>query len=122
MKKIIISAILFATIAFTITSCSKSSSTDNTGGGGGTTCAGVTSKFASDVQPIFASSCAVSSGCHGTGSTNSGGPFTNYTLIEAKKAAIKAAVQNGSMPKSGSLSQAQKNAIICWVDAGALNN
>jgi hypothetical protein len=31
-------------------------------------------------------------------------------------------VVSGTMPKSGSLSTAQKNSIICWVDAGGQNN
>jgi hypothetical protein len=26
------------------------------------------------------------------------------------------------MPKTGSLTTAQKNAIICWIDNGAANN
>jgi hypothetical protein len=120
MKKIIITTIVFACVVVVAPSCSKSSSSDNAGGTNA--CSTITPKFAFDVQPIVASSCAVSSGCHGAGSTNNGGPYTSHAQIEAKKAAIKAAVQNGSMPIGSTLTQVQKNAIICWIDAGALNN
>jgi hypothetical protein len=45
-----------------------------------------------------------------------------YNQIFTARIAIKTAVANGTMPKTGSLTTAQKNSIICWVDAGAPNN
>jgi hypothetical protein len=35
---------------------------------------------------------------------------------------IKPAVANGTMPKTGTLTTAQKNSIICWINNGAPNN
>ena len=111
-----------------ITSCSKSGgSTDNggggSGGGGGTVnCAGVASSFSTNVNPIIQSTCATDASCHGAGSANGPGPLLTYTQISNARIAIKTAVGNGTMPKTGSLTTAQKNSIICWVDGGGLNN
>ena len=117
MKRIF--AILIA--AGTLYACSKS----NAGGsGGGTvitpTCNG-TKSFASDVSPIIQSSCAIS-GCHAAGSVNGPGALTSYTQIFNARAAIRVAIANGSMPKTGSLTTEQRNTILCWIDDGAASN
>ena|SRR5436190_20621980 len=59
--------------------CSKS----NAGGGTITTptCEG-TKSFATDVNPIIQSTCAIS-GCHAAGSFNGPGPLTSYAQISA---------------------------------------
>jgi hypothetical protein len=120
MKKITVTLFLaIGCVLFNI-SCSKKSSAD-TGSGGGS-CTGVSAKFAADVQPILTTVCSINSNCHASGSINSGGPFTNHAQVAAKAAAIKTAISNGTMPQGGSLSQAQKNAFICWIDSGAPNN
>ena len=105
-------------------SCKKDTgSTGGTGGGGGGTtvdCSTVTNKaFAANVNPIIQASCNVA-GCHAAGSSNGPGPLTNYAQISA--ASIRSAISSGSMPKGGSLTTAQKNSIICWVDSGKPNN
>lgn len=114
---------------FIILSCSKGGSStgggnNNGGGGGGSTvnCNGVPASFAADVNPIVQSTCATDASCHGSGSPNGPGPLLTYTQISNARIAIKTAVGNGSMPKTGSLTTAQKNSIICWVDGGGLNN
>ena len=113
---------------FLIASCSKGGSDDGggggTGGGGGSTvnCTGVASSFAANVSTIIQTSCAIDATCHGAGSANGPGPLLNYTQISGAKVTIKSAVASGTMPKTGSLTTAQKNTIICWIDSGALNN
>ena len=105
-------------------SCSKDSG-GNGGGGGGTTlnCATVTNKaFALDVAPIIASACATNSGCHATGSGNGPGPLTTYSQIFAARSSIRSSVNAGTMPKNSSITTAQKNSILCWIDSGAPNN
>jgi hypothetical protein len=42
--------------------------------------------------------------------------------VFAKRSNIRTAILAGSMPKNTSLSQAQINAFICWIDSGAPNN
>ncbi len=85
-------------------------------------CTTNTSKsFATNVNPIIQSTCN-NPGCHNAGSTNGPGPLTNYSQISSSASAIRAAIVSGSMPKNSSLNAAQKSSIICWVDAGALNN
>ncbi|TAL48964.1 MAG: hypothetical protein EPN92_03145 [Chitinophagaceae bacterium] len=125
MKK----AIIFPLVGIlVITSCSKSGSSyggsyGGGGGGGGTTsCTGVPNKFAADVNPIIQSTCATNSGCHGAGSPNGPGELLTYTQIYNARVNIRSAVSSGTMPKTGSLSTAQKNSIICWIDSGAPNN
>jgi hypothetical protein len=116
---------------FIIAACSKSSDPGGgggggNGGGGSTNCSGVTNnKFAADVNPIIQSSCALNSGCHGAGAptgANGPGELLTYSQISGARALIKSAVANGTMPKTGTLTTAQKNSIICWVDGGGLNN
>jgi hypothetical protein len=104
-------------IFFLLNSCTK-------GGGSSATdpCIGLTVKFSTDVQPIVNTTCAINSSCHAAGSINSGGPLTDYNLIFAKRSNIKFQIENGLMPKTGSLSSAEKNKIICWINSGAPNN
>lgn len=125
MKKafVIILFIFFAATVFV--ACSKSDPTPGGGTGGGVrtfSCAGISPKFAADVQPILTSVCSTNSNCHSAGSVNSGGPFTNHTEVFAKKSNIRAAILSGVMPQSGTITQAQVNAFICWIDSGAPNN
>ena len=128
MKKI---TIIFLTIFITVISfvaCSKGSGTGTGGGSGGGSgtrtfsCTGITPKFAADVQPILTTVCSINSNCHAGGSTNSGGPFTSYAEVNAKKSNIRAQILSGAMPQTGTITQAQVNAFICWIDSGAPNN
>ena len=112
---------------FLIASCSKGGSDDGggggTGGGGSTVnCTGVASAFAANVNPIIQSTCATDATCHGAGSANGPGPLLTHLQISNARVAIKSSVASGTMPKTGTLTTAQKNSIICWVDAGAPNN
>ena len=113
---------------FLIASCSKGGSDGggggSTGGGGGSTvnCTGVASAFAANVNPIIQSTCATDATCHGTGSINGPGPLLTYAQISGAASLIKPAVANGTMPKTGTLTTAQKNSIICWINSGSPNN
>lgn len=88
---------------------------------GGPNCNGAANKF-SQVNPIIQTKCAFSPSCHGVGSTNVGGPLTNYDQIKNKAATIKLQVQTGLMPQTGSLTPTELQSIVCWVEAGAPNN
>jgi hypothetical protein len=114
MKRVL----LLLLMSSTLYACSKS----NAGGGTITTptCEG-TKSFAADVNPIFQSSCAIS-GCHAAGSFNGPGALTTYDQISNNKIAIRTVIANGTMPKTGSLTTAQRNTIICWIDNGAPSN
>lgn len=113
--------ILSTTLVFT--ACSKSDPAPGGGSNGITfSCAGISPKYSTDVQPILTSVCSINSNCHAAGSANSGGPFTTYVEVFAKKSNIRAAILAGTMPQSGTITQAQINAFICWIDSGAANN
>ena len=84
-------------------------------------CDNVSKTFSLDANPVIQTYCNQSS-CHNPGSINGPGPLTNYTQIFNARTAIRAAVQSGLMPQNTTLSAAQKNAIICWIDSGAPNN
>ena len=119
MKKLI-AAISFVSL-ITI-SCSKSGGGGSGGVGATVDCSTVSNKaFAADVFPIIQASCNIS-GCHATGSFNGPGALTNYAQISAAGSSIKTAVSSGRMPQGSSLSTAQKNSIICWVNGGTPNN
>ena len=123
MKK----SILVSLAAFLIiVSCSKSGGGDpdpgGGSGGGSVNCTGVPSSFAANVNQIIQASCATDATCHGAGSANGPGPLLTYNQIFAARFTIKTSVANGTMPKTGTLTTAQKTSIICWVDGGGLNN
>ena len=112
-----ISIVLALTITGFFAACSKS------GGGGSApppTCT-TTQSFSTNVNPIIQANCAIS-GCHDAVSSNGPGALITYQRIADNKTAIRTAVNTGQMPKNGSLSAEQKNAIICWIDQGAPNN
>jgi hypothetical protein len=79
-------------------------------------CSGTTKLFTHDVMPVFAAYCI---GCHSSGHSL---PLYNYSTIFSNRNSIKTDVSNGNMPRGSSLSNAQKNIIICWIDNGAPNN
>ncbi|MEP7255121.1 MAG: hypothetical protein ABI666_05050 [Ferruginibacter sp.] len=125
MKKMFIFILFIFSTALVLISCSKSNPVAGGGSGGsGITfsCAGISPKFSTDVQPILTSVCSINSNCHASGSSNSGGPFTNQTEVFAKKSNIRAAILAGTMPQGGTITQAQINTFICWIDSGAPNN
>lgn len=104
-------------IVLIVFSCSKDS-----GGSKALDCSTVTNKaFAADVNPIIQSTCNVPS-CHAAGSVNGPGPLTNYAQVFSARSQIREAIRTGLMPQGGSLSAAQRNSIICWIDSGAPNN
>jgi len=114
---LIITVILFA--------CSKSVDTamkNGNGNNGSVDCSNVAKSFSIDVSPIIQTKCATGSSCHGTGSINGPGALLTYSAIANAHADIRSAILSGLMPKTGSLTNAQKNTIICWIDNGALNN
>jgi len=106
------------------TACSKSGTEEGGGSGGGISfsCVGISPKFSADIQPILTSVCSINSNCHATGSLNIGGPFTSHGEVFAKRSNIRAAILAGTMPQNASLTQAQLNAFICWIDSGSPNN
>lgn len=84
-------------------------------------CTGTTPKFSANVSSIIASDCA-SSGCHDKGSKKGPGELITYAQISASAASIRSEVVNGTMPRNSTLSTERRNAIVCWIDAGAKND
>jgi hypothetical protein len=114
---LIVTAVLFA--------CSKSVDTTAKNGNdnnGSVECSTVQKSFSVDVNPIIQTTCATGSSCHATGSINGPGALTTYSAIANAHEDIRSAILSGLMPKNGSLTNTQKNTIICWIDNGTLNN
>jgi len=112
-------------VAVVLFACSKSVDTTNkeaNNNSGSIDCSNVAKSFTVDVNPIIQTKCATGSSCHGTGSINGPGALLTYSAIANAHADIRSAILSGLMPKTGSLTNAQKNTIICWIDNGALNN
>ena len=121
MKRTVTLAVFTSIALLAGFSCSKSSG-GGTGGGTTLNCATITNKaFAADVSPIIQSTCNVA-GCHAAGSTNGPGPLTNHSEVSNASSRIRTAISSGAMPQGTTLTTAQKNSIICWIDNGALNN
>ena len=113
---LIVTAALFA--------CSKSvdTTTKSDSNNGAVDCSTVAKTFSADLNPIIQATCATGSSCHGTGSINGPGALLTYSAIANAHTDIRTAILSGLMPKTGSLTNTQKNTIICWIDNGALNN
>ena len=101
-----------------IASCSKKGTGNNPAP---LDCTNVPKSFAADVNPTIQAFCNTV-GCHNSGSTNGPGSITNYNEVFTSRTPIRAAIAAGTMPQSGTLSAAQKNSILCWIDSGAPNN
>ena len=76
-----------------------------------------TVSFALDVKPLIDANCV---SCHGVGGQSPN--LTTYNSISANAATVKSEVVSKEMPIGGSLTDAEIQAISCWVDNGALNN
>ena len=124
MGKILLT--LFVLLLF-FGSCSKDSGNGGAGGGNGgggaaLDCSTVTNKsFSADISPIIQATCN-NSGCHAAGSFNGPGALTNYNEFFNARVQIRPAIASGKMPQNTTLSTAQKNSILCWIDSGAPNN
>jgi hypothetical protein len=76
--------------------------------------------YSTEIRPLMDANCMP---CHnGDGNTPFAPDLTTYTVVEGIADLIKDVTQSGRMPKQGSLTTAQIEAIKCWVDNGALNN
>lgn len=75
--------------------------------------------YSASVASIIENNCAID-GCHVSG--NSIPDFSSFATIQSNADKIKELTQNKSMPRNGSLTQAEIDAIACWVDDGALDN
>ncbi len=85
-------------------------------------CSTVTNKaFAANISPLIQSRCAIP-GCHAAGSGNGPGQLISYSDISNAASRIRIAVSNGTMPQGSSLTTAEKNSIVCWIDSGTPNN
>jgi hypothetical protein len=118
MKKVVIASLAIVAIFACMISCSKSNSAT---GDNPSACDGVSKNFANDVNPLIQTFCNQAA-CHNAGSTNGPGPLTNYTEVFNARVRIREQVQAGLMPQNTSLTTAQQNTIICWIDNGAPNN
>lgn len=76
-------------------------------------------KFVVTIKPIIETHCALT-GCH----LDQGNiTFAVFSNIQDRTADIIARIQSGNMPKNGpKLNQSDIDAIICWVNDGALEN
>ena len=85
-------------------------------------CSSANISFTNEVMPILRNSCAIGASCHGQGSINGPGELSSYAIARNAASSIRNAVHSGMMPQGSILPEAQKRAIICWIDAGAPDN
>lgn len=118
MKKALLTSMAILASALVLVSCSKS---NDGNGGSNNNCSGTPKSFVTDVNPIVQTFCNQPN-CHASGSTNGPGPITNYNQVFNARGLIRTAIESGFMPQNATLTAAQKNAILCWIDSGAPNN
>ena len=110
MRKSIIVILLFAFVIIgQLTSCNKTSDESS--------CDPATS-FSNTVKPILDKSCNTVS-CHDDLVITA---LNKFQTVHDGAQQIKISIQSGRMPKGGTLSSTDKNAIFCWIDNGAKNN
>lgn len=113
MKK---TTLFIPVLSFLFLACSKSQPEKDS-----PACDEIAKTFATDVNPIIQTYCNQPS-CHTNGSVNGPGPLTNYTQVFNARSVIRSAIQSGLMPQNATLTAAQRNTIICWIDNGAPDN
>lgn len=101
-------------IAVMVLGCSKDKSST-------ITCTGESISYASKVAAVMNSNCATS-GCHDAGSRSGPGALVTYSQIFNARSSIKSSIENGSMPRKKSMSEADKQTVVCWINNGAPNN
>jgi uncharacterized membrane protein len=74
-------------------------------------CSSSTPSFSATVKPLIQSACV---NCHSE--------YSTYAQINSSSSSIRSSIVSGSMPKGTTLSEGQKNSIVCWIDAGKPNN
>ncbi len=84
-------------------------------------CTGVTVSYATDIVPILTSTCNTTN-CHTAGF--SPGDFTSYAGLKAKvdNGSLRTRIANKTMPSGTTLTDDEIQKIVCWVDAGGLEN
>ena len=114
---------IFGFCTITFLSCSKES-TDPTpdqnppgGGGNNSACATATpGPLFTQVKTVLANNCVT---CHNPSGQMPSVDFRSNCVIEGRAALIKTrAVDQGTMPPTGALAQADKDKISAWVAAG----
>ncbi len=77
--------------------------------------------YSTDVAPIISQSCGVTN-CH-DGSNSFRSTLTNYTGLFNNRLGSLSRINSGAMPKSpGTISNADKQTVLCWLEDGAPNN
>lgn len=78
--------------------------------------------WADDIQPIVNTNCSYA-GCHSANSAVRQ-PLTNYNEMKSaiENWNLRNRVNNGSMPPAGNMSEADKQKLLDWIDAGYPNN
>ena len=99
--------VLFFVFSFVFVSCKKK---DTTKAEYSPNCTG-TKSYTTDVKPLIQSYCV---SCHSN--------YGTYAGAKASASSIRSSIVGGSMPKGSTLSDDQKNNIVCWIDAGMPNN
>jgi uncharacterized membrane protein len=98
--------IVIVMCAAALTACKKTSNSSYT-----PDCSGAAKSYASNVAPLMSSKCV---SCHSS--------YNSYSGVNSDKAGIRSSIVSGSMPKSNSMTDAEKNSVVCWIDSGAPNN
>lgn len=105
MKKLTLMVLLLLTIVGFVTCKKKDTTKAYT-----PSCSG-TKSYLNDVKPLMQSYCV---SCHNT--------YSSYSGVKSSAASIRSSIVGGSMPKGTTMTDDQKNNIVCWIDAGMPNN
>ena len=111
---IIYTALLFVGLAATIVSCNKTPTIS------ADICNGIGSKWSTSVNALVQTKCATAH-CH-DGSV-AGGTFTTRLGIKDNADNALKAIYNKSMPQSSvSITETERNQIMCWLQDGCPDN
>ena len=115
MKHTIINTIaLFTICSLAVISCKKTPTV------AAATCSALDTKWSTSVNAIVQTKCA-KSGCH-DGSAK-GGNYLTHAGINSNSSDAFSEVFNKSMPKGNvSMTDAERNQLMCWLQDGAPNN
>ena len=74
--------------------------------------------FSNTVKPVLDRNCNTA-GCHDDQVITA---LNTFQIVHDGAAQIRLSISTGKMPKNRTMTDADKNAIFCWIDNGAKNN
>lgn len=108
LKKIILAASVLAIAV----ACTKESTVS-------VTCGSSVPSYSSEVSVVMRQCCT---SCHGAGNARGGVALHSYGMLKQNSGGVRKIFTSSMAHEGVSISTAQRNTVVCWIDNGMPNN